>query len=53
MRLAMAYTEKFQTMSDHAIARVHALEPGQVDKLVSDGAVLLDIRDKDDTTNLK
>ena len=48
MRLAMAYTEKFQTMSDHAIARVHALEPSQVDKLVSDGAVLLDIRDKDE-----
>ena len=44
----MAYTEKFQAMSDRAITRVQALEPSQVDKLVSDGAVLLDIRDKEE-----
>ena len=30
----MAYTEKFQTLSDNAIARVNAVEPSQVDKLV-------------------
>jgi phage shock protein E len=48
MRLAMAYTEKFQTMSDHAIARVNAVEPSEVDKLVADGAILLDIRDKEE-----
>ena len=48
MRLIMAYTEKFQTMSDNAIARVNALEPSQVDKLVADGAILLDIRDKEE-----
>ena len=44
----MAYTEKFQTMSDHAIARVDAIKPSQVDTLVADGAILLDIRDKEE-----
>ena len=44
----MAYTEKFQTMSDNAIARVDAVEPSQVDTLVVDGAILLDIRDKEE-----
>ena len=55
MRLAMAYTEKFQTMSDNAIARVNAVEPSQVDKLVEDGAILLDICDKEehDKANIK
>jgi phage shock protein E len=48
MRLAMAYTEKFQTMSDYAIARVNAVEPSEVGKLVADGAILLDIRDKEE-----
>ena len=50
----MAYTEKFQTMSDHAIARVDTIEPSQVDTLVADGAILLDIRDKEeqDKTNI-
>ena len=51
----MAYTEKFQIMSDNAIARVNAVEPSQVDKLVEDGAILLDIRDKEehDKANIK
>ena len=55
MRLAMAYTEKSQTLSDHAIARVNAVEPFQVDKLVSNEAILLDIRDKEehDKANIK
>ena len=44
----MAYTEKFQTMSDHAMARVDAVEPSQVDTLVAAGAILLDIRDKEE-----
>jgi len=48
MRLPMAYTEKFQNMSDHAIARVNSIEPSQVDRLVTDGALLLDIRDKEE-----
>ena len=51
MRLAMAYTEKFQTMSDYAIARVNAVEPSEVGKLVADGAILLDIRDKEEHEN--
>ena len=51
----MAYTEKFQILSDHAIARVNAVEPSQVDKLVANGAILLDIRDKEehDKANIK
>ena len=35
-------------MSDHAIARVDALEPSHFDTLVADGAILLDIRDKEE-----
>ena len=48
MRLIMAYTEKFQNMSDDAMDRVNAVEPSQVDDLVADGAILLDIRDKEE-----
>ena len=44
----MAYTEKFQTLSDQAMARVDAVEPSQVDGLVAGGAILLDIRDKEE-----
>ena len=44
----MAYTEKFQTMSDKAMARVEAVEPSQVDTLVANGAILLDIRDQEE-----
>ena len=42
----MAYTEKFQAMSDAAMARVKGVHPAHVDGLVAAGAVLLDIRDK-------
>ena len=44
----MAYTEKFQTLSDQAMARVDAVEPSQVDALVGAGAILLDIRDQEE-----
>ncbi|HIG36902.1 MAG TPA: rhodanese-like domain-containing protein [Oceanospirillaceae bacterium] len=44
----MAYTEKFQTMSDQAMARVEAVNPNQVDALVASGAILLDIRDQEE-----
>ena len=44
----MAYTKKFQHMSDQAIARVEAVAPNQVDELVSKGAILLDIRDQEE-----
>ena len=46
----MAYTKKFQTMSDQAMARVEAVQPDQVDILVSNGAILLDIRDQEEHT---
>ncbi len=48
MEQTMAYTEKFQTMSDQAMARVEAVTPNQVDALVANGAILLDIRDKEE-----
>lgn len=44
----MAYTEKFQAMSDAAMARVKGVSPAEVDSLVAAGAVLLDIRDKEE-----
>ena len=44
----MAYTEKFQAMSEAAIARVEGVKPEQVDALVANGTVLLDIRDKEE-----
>ena len=55
MERTMAYTEKFQTMSDQAMARVEAVTPNQVDALVANGAILLDIRDKEehDKANIK
>jgi phage shock protein E len=44
----MAYTEKFQKMADAARARVEEVLPSDVDSLVARGAVLLDIRDKEE-----
>ncbi|WLD57691.1 rhodanese-like domain-containing protein [Salinispirillum sp. LH 10-3-1] len=44
----MAYTEKFQAMADRARAQVSDVTPEQVDDLVTQGAVLLDIRDKEE-----
>lgn len=44
----MAYTDKFQAMADRARARVSDVTPEQVDDLVNQGAVLLDIRDKEE-----
>ena len=44
----MAYTEKFQTLADAARARVEEVLPQNVDRLVADGAVTLDIRDKEE-----
>ncbi len=44
----MAYTEKFQTMSDAARSRVLEIPPSQVDALVQAGAIALDIRDKEE-----
>jgi rhodanese-related sulfurtransferase len=44
----MAYTEKFQKLADAARACVDEVAPGQVDALKAAGAVLLDIRDKEE-----
>jgi phage shock protein E len=44
----MAYTEKFQNLADAARSRVKEVQPKEVDKLHVDGAVLLDIRDKEE-----
>jgi rhodanese-related sulfurtransferase len=44
----MAYTEKFQKLSDIALSRVEEVHPGQLDGLLAAGAILLDIRDKEE-----
>ena len=44
----MAYTEKFQQLADAAMANVTAVTPELVDELIKHGAVVLDIRDKEE-----
>jgi phage shock protein E len=44
----MAYTEKFQALADAAMSRVAAVAPDQVDALMREGAIALDIRDKEE-----
>ena len=44
----MAYTQKFQQMADTAMAQVQSVLPDQVDALMVQGAVALDIRDKEE-----
>lgn len=44
----MAYTDKFATIANAARARVQEVMPDQVDKLVASGAVVVDIRDKEE-----
>ena len=44
----MAYTEKFQNLADAARAKVDEVLPGQVDALLANGAIALDIRDKEE-----
>jgi rhodanese-related sulfurtransferase len=44
----MAYTEKFQQLADAARARVEEVSPHQVDALMRNGAIALDIRDKEE-----
>lgn len=44
----MAYTEKFQKLADAARSRVEEVPVGSVDRLVAEGAVLLDIRDSEE-----
>lgn len=44
----MQYTRKFQAMADAARAQVEEIAPDQVDDLLAQGAVALDIRDKEE-----
>jgi len=44
----MAYSEKFQKLAEAARARIEAVATDDVDALASGGAVVLDIRDKEE-----
>ena len=44
----MAYSEKFQKLADIAIANGAHVAPADVDALMAGGAVVLDIRDKEE-----
>lgn len=44
----MAYTDKFQKLADEAQAKVASVAPEQVDELMKQGAIALDIRDKEE-----
>lgn len=44
----MEYTSKFQKLADDAQAKVEAVLPSDVDALLADGAIALDIRDKEE-----
>ncbi|WP_028671941.1 rhodanese-like domain-containing protein [Saccharospirillum impatiens] len=44
----MQYTRKFQAMADAARAQVEEVAPEQVDELMAQGAIALDIRDKEE-----
>lgn len=44
----MAYTEKFQALAEQAQAKVEPVSAADVDALMTQGAVALDIRDKEE-----
>lgn len=44
----MAYTTKFQALADAAQAQVQGVPPEAVDTMLAQGAVALDIRDKEE-----
>lgn len=44
----MAYSEKFQALADAARAKVKEVSPGDVDHHLQQGAIALDIRDKEE-----
>lgn len=44
----MAYSTKFQQMADEARTRVDEVHPSDVDALMEKGAIVLDIRDKEE-----
>lgn len=44
----MAYSDKFQALADNAMSQFQGVQPEQVDVLLADGAIALDIRDKEE-----
>ena len=44
----MAYTDKFQHLAEVAMSQVASVSPEQVNTLMTQGAVALDIRDKEE-----
>jgi|TARA_B110000208_G_scaffold191074_1_gene256750 rhodanese-related sulfurtransferase len=44
----MAYTKKFQNLADEARSRVKEVLPEDVDNVLAKGAIVLDIRDKEE-----
>ena len=44
----MAYSKKFQHLADLAMSQVNSVEPAQLKGLMAQGAVALDIRDKEE-----
>ena len=44
----MAYTDKFQQLADTARSKVDEVQPQDVDRHIADGAIALDIRDKEE-----
>lgn len=44
----MAYTKKFQNLADEARSRVKEVLPEDVDDVLAKGAIILDIRDKEE-----
>ena len=44
----MAYSEKFQHLADIAMSHVASVDPAQVKALMEQGAIALDIRDKEE-----
>lgn len=44
----MAYSKKFQQLADDAVSQVEGVRPEAVDALLADGAIALDIRDKEE-----
>jgi rhodanese-related sulfurtransferase len=44
----MAYTQKFQQLADTSMSQVQSVLTDQVDALLAQGAIALDIRDKEE-----
>ena len=47
----MQYSDKFQTLCDIARSKIESVQASQVDSLMANGAIALDIRDKEEHDN--